>query len=170
MSDVNADNPEINDPVDEQTPDVQKLQEERDDLYNRLARATAEFKNSQKRMQVEFDQQLQYANASLIKNLIPVIDNFERALAQDAESSDVPAILKGMQIVHDQWLSVLKKEEVEEIAPQEGDTFDPTRHEALLHQASDKYNEPTVTQLLQKGYALHGRTLRPAKVAVSKPN
>lgn len=145
-----------------------KLQAERDDLYERLARATAEFKNSQKRMQSEFDQRLQYANSSLIKSLIPVIDNFERALAQDPTKLDVDSIMKGMQIVHDQWLSVLKREKVEEIAPKEGDAFDPTQHEALMQQPSDKYEEPTVTQLLQKGYSLHGRTLRPAQVAVSK--
>jgi molecular chaperone GrpE len=150
------------------SPDVQKLQAERDDLYERLARATAEFKNSQKRMQGEFDQRLAYANSSLIKSLLPVIDNFERALAQDPSKADVQSILKGMQIVHDQWLAVLKKEEVEEIAPKEGETFDPTKHEAIMQQPTDKYDEPTVTQLLQKGYSLHGRTLRPAQVAVSK--
>src|SRR5688500_9175751 len=59
------------------------LKAERDDLYNRLARATADYKNSQKRQQAEFDQRAQYANQSLIKSLLPVIDNFERALAVD---------------------------------------------------------------------------------------
>ena len=72
-----------------------------------------------------------------------------------------------MQIVHDQWLNVLKQQQVEEIAPAPGTPFDPTQHEALMQQDS-QYNEPTVVQLLQKGYALHGRTLRPAQVAVSR--
>src|SRR5688500_159315 len=63
--------------------DTSKLQAERDDLFERLARATADFKNSQRRMQQEFDQRLAYANQSLIKQLLPVIDNFERALAVD---------------------------------------------------------------------------------------
>ena len=54
------------------------------------------------------------------------------------------------------------------VAPAPGERFDPTKHEALMQQPSDKYDEPTVTQLLQKGYSLHGRTLRPAQVAVSK--
>ena len=73
-----------------------------------------------------------------------------------------------MQIVHDQLMSVLKSQRVEEIAPKTGDPFDPTKHEALMQQPSDQYTEPTVMLLLQKGYALQGRTLRPAQVAVSK--
>ena len=98
-----------------------------------------------------------------------MIDNFERALAVDPAKVDARAILKGMQIVHDQWLNVLKQQEVEEIAPAAGTPFDPTKHEALMQQDA-VYPVPTVVQLLQKGYALHGRTLRPAQVAVSKSN
>src|SRR6187455_196737 len=94
--------------------DTQRLQAERDDLFDRLARATADFQNSRKRIQTEADQRLQYANASLIKSLIPVIDNFERALAVDPEKADAKTILKGMQLIHDQWLAVLRQQEVEE--------------------------------------------------------
>ena len=146
---------------------MRKLQAERDDLFNRLARATADFKNTQKRLQTESDQRVQYANQSLIKSLLPVIDNFERALAVDASKVDAAAILRGMQIVHDQWLSMLKQQQIEEIAPKPGTPFDPSRHEALMQQDS-QYKTPTVVQLLQKGYSLHDRTLRPAQVAVSK--
>jgi molecular chaperone GrpE len=145
-----------------------KLRSERDQLFERLARATAEYKNSQKRLESEFDSRIQYANSALIKSLLPTIDNFERALAQDAAKVDAASILKGMQIVHDQLMAVLKSQKVEEIAPRPGDHFDPTRHEALMQQPGDHYREPTVTQLLEKGYALHGRTLRTAKVAVSR--
>ena len=148
--------------------DLIQLRTERDQLYERLARATAEFKNSQKRQETEFDTRLQYANSSLIRSLLPVIDNFERALAQDTTKVDSAAIAKGMQIVHDQMMAVLKQQKVESIAPNQGDPFDPTRHEALMHQPNDQYPDPTVTQLLQKGYSLQGRTLRPAQVAVSK--
>jgi len=145
-----------------------KLRSERDQLFERLARATAEYKNSQKRMEAEFDSRIQYANSSLIKSILPMIDNFERALSQDTSKVDAAMILKGMQIVHDQLMAVLKSQKVEEIAPKPGEVFDPTRHEALMQQPSDQYQEPAVTQLLEKGYTVHGRTLRPAKVAVSK--
>jgi molecular chaperone GrpE len=147
-----------------------KLQQERDSLYERLARATADYQNSRKRLETEMDQRQQYANASLIKSLLPVIDNFERALAVDVGKADPASILKGLQVVHDQWLTVLKDQDVEVIAPQPGTPFDPQKHQALMQQAGQEYKEPTVTQLLQKGYALHDRTLRPASVAVSKSN
>jgi molecular chaperone GrpE len=150
--------------------DLQRLQAERDDLYQRLARATADFKNTQKRLQGEADQRVQYGNSSLIKSLLPVIDNFERALAQDASKVDAAAILKGMQIVHDQWLNVLKQQQVDEIAPKPGDAFDPSRHEALMQHDAPQYagKGQTVVQLLQKGYSLGERVLRPAQVAVSR--
>jgi molecular chaperone GrpE len=145
-----------------------KLRSERDQLFERLARATAEYKNSQKRVEAEFDSRIQYANSSLIKAILPTIDNFERALAQDATKVDAATILKGMQIVHDQLLAVLKAQKVEVVAPAAGEHFDPTKHEALMQQPSDQYTEPTVTQLLEKGYVMNGRTIRTAKVAVSK--
>ena len=97
-----------------------------------------------------------------------MIDNFERAFAVDPAKTDAASLLKGMQIVHDQWLAVLRKQHVEEIAPEPGTPFDPAQMQALMQQPTDKYPENHVTQLLQKGYALHGRTLRPAQVAVSK--
>jgi molecular chaperone GrpE len=147
--------------------DIQKLRRERDSLYERLARATAEFQNIRKRQEQEADQRVQYANSTLIKSLLPVIDNFERALAVDPTKADAASILKGMQIVHDQWLNVLRQQQVEEIAPTPGTPFDPNLHQAIMQQDAT-YPVPTVVQLLQKGYALHGRTLRPAQVAVSK--
>jgi molecular chaperone GrpE len=147
--------------------DFERIKAERDMLYEKLARAQADFQNSRKRIQAEADQRLHYANANLIKSLLPVIDNFERALAQDPSKSDPATLMKGMQIVHDQWLNVLKQQQVQEIAPQPGEAFDPTRHEALMQQPSD-FDDGSVVQLLQKGYALHDRTLRPAQVSVSK--
>jgi len=147
--------------------DAERLKAERDMLFEKLARAQADFQNSRKRIQAEADQRAQYANASLIKSLLPVIDNFERALAQDPAKSDAATIVRGMQIVHDQWLNVLKQQQVQEIAPQPGEPFDPNRHEALLQQPSE-HPEGSVVQVMQKGYALHDRTLRPAQVSVAK--
>ncbi|MCC6422035.1 MAG: nucleotide exchange factor GrpE [Phycisphaerales bacterium] len=163
-----ADSAEV-EPMDDMTGgELRKLREERDSLFERLARATADYRNSQRRLEQDKEQAVQYANSSLIKSLLPVIDNFERALAVDPAKIDATSILKGMQIIHDQWMDVLKSQDVEEVAPNPGTPFDPTHHEALMQQPSDKYADPTVTQLLQKGYMLHGRTLRPAGVAVSR--
>ncbi len=148
--------------------DRDALQQERDSLFERLARTTAEFQNARRRLESDKEQALAYANSALIKSLLPVIDNFERALATDAGKADPAIILKGMQIVHDQWMKVLKDQFVEVITPQPGEPFNPATMEALIQQVSDKYDPNHVTMLLQNGYSLHGRTLRPAQVAVSK--
>ena len=149
--------------------ELARLRAERDSLFERLARVSADFQNTRKRLEAETDQRMQYANGGLIKALLPVIDNFERALAVDPSKADAASVLKGLQIVHDQMMMVLRAQNVEEIAPQSGEKFDPTRHEALMQQPTPTPTpEPVVTQLLQKGYALHDRTLRPAQVAVSK--
>lgn len=147
--------------------ELDRLRSERDSLFDRLARATADFQNIRKRQEQETEQRVQYANSTLIKALLPVIDNFERALAVDPAQTDSASILKGLQIVHDQLINALKQQNVEEIAPVPGEPFDPAHHQALIQQESD-HPPHTVVQLLQKGYALHGRTLRPAQVAVSK--
>jgi molecular chaperone GrpE len=148
--------------------DVDPLQQERDSLYERLARTTAEFQNARRRLESDKEQAVAFANSSLIKSLLPVIDNFERALSVDPAKVEAATILKGMQIVHDQWMTVLKSQFVETIAPEPGTAYDPATMEALIQQPSDEYPPNTVTQLLQNGYSLHGRTLRPAQVAVSK--
>ena len=148
--------------------DLRKLQEERDALFEQVARVQADFRNAQKRLESEKQQAVQFANSRLITSLLPVIDNFERALEQDPSKVDAVTIMKGMQIVHDQFINVLKQQNVEVLAPEPGTPFDPNQHQALMQQPSDKYEEPTVTQLMQKGYSQHGRVLRPAAVAVSK--
>jgi molecular chaperone GrpE len=147
--------------------DVEKLQAERDALFDKLARTQADFRNAQRRLEQDKEQAIQFANASLIKTLIPVIDNLDRAVSVDQAKADPATILKGMQIVLDQLAKVLASQGVEVVNPTPGTPFDPQRHEALMHQPSDKYKDPTVVMALQKGYVMHGRTLRPAGVAVS---
>ena len=148
--------------------DLQQLQTELDDLRTRLARVQADFQNSRRRLETDKEQAVQYSNANLIKALLPVIDNFERALAVDPARADAGSILKGLQLVHDQLMAALGANHVQIIGPEPGTPFDPSHHQALMQEPSDQYEEPTVTKLLQKGYALHDRTLRPASVAVSK--
>ena len=157
-------------PADGESPSLQdydKIKAERDALYERLARAQADFQNSRKRLEAESDQRLQYANGQLIKNLLPTIDNLERALAVDVDTTDAKSVVHGLQVLVDQLMKVLTAQSIEVIAPEPGSPFDPTKHEALMQQQSD-LPPNHVTQLLQKGYALRDRTLRPAQVAVSK--
>jgi molecular chaperone GrpE len=165
--DTDDDQPADRGPDNPTDDDLEKLRKERDELFHRLMRTAADFKNSQRRLEQEKEQALQFANSNLVKALLPVIDNFERALAVDADKTDVAAVLKGMEIVQHQLTKLLSQQHVTIISPNPGDAFDPTKHEALMQQPSDQYKDHSVLQVLQKGYAMHGRTLRPASVIVS---
>ncbi len=167
VEDPSSQNGPATEPAGTGDDELARLTAENKNLFDRLARATAEFQNSRKRLESDMEQRLQYANQQLIKSLLPVIDNFERALAVDVSKADAASVLKGMQIVHDQWLSVLKQQSVEVIAPAPGEPFDPNRQEALMQQESD-FGPNAVVQLLQKGYTLRDRTIRPAQVTVSQ--
>lgn len=148
--------------------DLEKLQAERDNLFSQLARVQADFKNAQRRLEADKVQAIQYANEKLIKALIPVLDNFDRAVEVDPSKTDTGALLKGVQMVREQLTKALAEQQVQIIAPAAGTPFDANEHQALLQQPGEQYSEPTVTQLLQKGYSFHGRVLRPAQVAVNK--
>lgn len=165
-----ADQGEVSPEQQQLENDLKKLQDERDTLFERLARVTADFKNAQKRLEDDKRQAIEYANSALITALLPVIDNFERALAIDPAKTDVQAILKGMELICDQWISVLRSQHVEQINPKPGDKFDPVNHQAIMQQPSEEFKdakEPVVTLLLQKGYTMRSRVLRPAQVAVN---
>jgi molecular chaperone GrpE len=155
--------------VDLVEQELVRIQAERDELFSRLARTTADFQNTRRRLQADADQRIQYANTGMVKALLPVLDSMERALSVDPQSADAKSILKGMEIVHQQFLNALKSLDVQEIMPQPGEPFDPTRHEAMLQQESEEHPPHSVTQVLQKGYAMHDRVIRPAQVAVSGP-
>ncbi len=147
--------------------ELANIRKERDELFERLARTTAEFKNSQRRLEADRDQALGFANERLLKSLLPVVDNFDRAMAHDGTTADAASLLKGLEMVHEELLKVLKKYELDVIAPSVGDDFDAAKHEALVQQES---NLPAgrITLVIAKGYSLKGRILRPAQVALSK--
>ena len=142
----------------------QRVKDERD----KLMYAVAESQNMRKRLEGEKEQAVQFANQALVRSLIPIIDNFERALAVDPAKVDAASVLKGLQLVHDQLMKELEKQRVEVIDPKPGTPFDPTRHEALMQQDVAGAKPNTVTMAMTRGYSLHGRTLRAAGVAVAK--
>ena len=164
-----------NDPVEvdpvgamfDQEAEVEALRAEKSAVYEKLARVQADFTNARKRLETDMETRLAYANQSLIESLLPVIDNFDRALAQDPAKVDAATILKGITLVSEQLKSLVAKYNVEEVTPQPGDDFDPNLHQAIMQQESD-LPEGKVTMLLQKGYTLKGRVVRAAQVAVSK--
>ena len=143
------------------------VEEERDDLLARLQRLSADYLNYQKRARRDLDQTRQFANEDLIKALLPVIDDMERALAAARENhgEDDP-LFQGMQLVHDKAVETLGRFGVTVIEA-EGKPFDPDRHTAMMQQPAGDCEPNTVLQEIQRGYELRGRTVRPASVVVS---
>jgi molecular chaperone GrpE len=146
----------------------EQLRQDRDDLLARLQRVSADYLNYQKRVQRDADFARQYANEELVKSLLPVLDDMERALAAARENRppDDP-LLAGMQLVHDKAVETLGRFGVTVIEA-EGKRFDPDLHHAVLHQPSEAVEPGMVLNEVQRGYKLKGRTIRPSTVVVSK--
>ncbi|HET8645916.1 MAG TPA: nucleotide exchange factor GrpE [Vicinamibacteria bacterium] len=143
---------------------VEELRRERDELMDQLLRKRAEFDNFRKR--VERDRQAAGldAVAALLKDLVPTIDNLDRALASPA---DAAGLLQGVDMIRRGLLSVLESKGVVVEDPT-GAPFDPSRHQALSHEPAPGHAEGTVVEVYQKGYSFKDRLLRPALVKVAK--
>lgn len=148
-------------------PEKEKLQQEKDELYNRLLRVQAEYDNFRKRTQKEKEADRKYKSQSVVTELLPVLDNFERALNVDVEDEASKGIFEGLQMVYRQMKDVLEKEGVEVIET-EGEQFDPQIHQAVMQVEDDNYESNVVIQELQKGYRLKDRVIRPAMVKVNQ--
>jgi molecular chaperone GrpE len=138
--------------------------EERDKFLELLQRTQADFENYQKRNRRELELERKYALTPLARDLLPVLDNLERALAY-ANAGD--SLAQGVRMVRSQLLDILRRHHIVPIAA-EGQPFDPNQHEALLHEPSGEHPPGTVIRVLEPGYVYHDRVLRPAKVAVSR--
>jgi molecular chaperone GrpE len=148
---------------------VESLRAERDDLLARLQRVSADYLNYQKRVQRDVADAREFANADLIKSLLAVLDDMERALdaAQANHAGDDP-LLVGMRLVYDKAVATLGRFGLSAIQAL-GQPFDPYKHHALHHEPSGEHPPGIVLQELQKGYELKGRVIRPASVVVSGP-
>ena len=141
------------------------LQAERDELFDRLQRLAAEFDNFRKRNARDSATLAERANERLVKELIPILDDLGRALEAAAEHEEAK-LEDGVRLVHRSLGDLLRKEGLAEIAT-EG-KFDPHVHEALLSQPSDA-EEGSVIEVVQKGYKLGDKVIRPARVVVAAP-
>jgi molecular chaperone GrpE len=153
----------------EQIEDLKTRAATADENWDRLLRTTADFDNFKKRAAREKTETAQYATASLIQKLLPVLDNFEMALAaaQNAKGDKLASLQSGVQMIQQQLKSALMESGLEEIDAA-GKPFDPNFHEAISHQESADVTEGSVLQQLRKGYKLKDRLLRPATVIVAK--
>ncbi len=147
--------------------EVDELADQNAVLLDSLKRLKADFDNYRKRMLKEQTRILETAEADLVKKLLPVIDNLERALASASEG-EAKGLSEGVAMVLDLMLSVLEKEGLEVIDPQ-GEPFDPEHHEAMMVVETSECPEDTVVGVVQRGYRFNGLLLRPAMVRVSCP-
>ena len=140
-----------------ETGDAAKLKEQ-------LAYLAAEFENFRKRVVREREAQAAFGNERLLLAVLPFLDNLERAMGQATASSE--ALLSGVRMTYDQFLSELRKFGLEQL-PSHGGTFDPSRHEAIASVPVPGMPGGTILAEARKGYLLHGRLLRPAQVTVA---
>lgn len=145
-------------------PELQKVKAERDSLLDRLARAQAEFENARRRAAKEQQDFRDFAMADAIKSLLPVVDNFERALQSKSEAADLRA---GVELIYKQLRDVLTKLGVQPISAK-GAQFDPHIHEAVEMVETPDAADHEVLEEWQRGYKYKDRLLRPAMVRVAK--
>jgi molecular chaperone GrpE len=142
-------------------------EKENGELIDRLQRTMAEFDNYRKRVSREKDDLLKYGAEKMALDMLPVADNFERALEQAKSATDPAAVVAGIEMIHKQFLATLEKYKVRPFDSL-GETFNPEKHEAMAQQEHPDYDENTIMAELQKGYFLDDRLLRPASVVVSR--
>jgi len=148
--------------------ELEKMQDEKEDYYDRLLRASAEFDNYKKRTDREKTELRKYANESLTRDLLSVVDNLERAIMMSIESqASTESILEGVEMTLKEILKILKKFQVKPLNSM-GEIFDPRFHQAVGQEESGDSPANTILKELQKGYMIHDRLLRPAMVIVSK--
>jgi molecular chaperone GrpE len=148
---------------------LEASKKENEENYDRFLRVSAEFENYKKRQSREMVEFRKYANQSLIRDILPVIDNLERAISStEVGTEEGNGILEGIALTFKDLLKILEKYDVQPIDAV-GAPFDPNFHQAVSQEASDDYPENTVLHELQKGYLLHDRLVRPSMVIVSTP-
>jgi molecular chaperone GrpE len=153
----------------EQLAELKERAAKADEHWERVLRTTADFENYKKRAAREKQDAIKFANESLLQKLIPVLDNFDMAMAatQTASTDAAQALQTGVNMIYKQFKQVLTDNGLEELDAT-GKTFDPNQHEAVSQKETDEVAEGQVVQQLRKGYKMRDRLLRPATVVVAK--
>lgn len=146
---------------------IAELEAKIKEMENRYLRLYADFENFRRRTRQEMEAAEKYRAQSLVSDLLPALDNFERALKIETENEQAKSILQGMEMVYRSLLDALKKEGVEAIEAV-GKPFDPHLHQAVMQVEDSNYEPNTVVEEFQKGYKLKDRVIRPAMVKVSQ--
>ena len=159
-------------PVDEAKvlkEQIQKLEAEKAEMKDQFLRKAADFDNFRKRLIRDKEDAVSFANTSLLTDLIDVLDDFERAEEAAKKSKDFDTLANGVDLIEKRLMGLLEKKwGLTKYVPV-NEAFDPEKHEALMMTESSDVKEPTVAEVFQNGYILHGRVIRHAKVKVSMP-
>uniref|UniRef100_C5D4U2 Protein GrpE n=1 Tax=Geobacillus sp. (strain WCH70) TaxID=471223 RepID=C5D4U2_GEOSW len=158
---------EQNDELAAANAKIAELEAKIKEMENRYLRLYADFENFRRRTKMEMEAAEKYRAQSLVSDLLPALDNFERALKIEADNEQAKSILQGMEMVYRSVLDALKKEGVEAIEAV-GKPFDPNLHQAVMQVEDSNYEPNTVVEEFQKGYKLKDRVIRPAMVKVSQ--
>ena len=164
-----ANSADVENSLKEMEAKLEAKEEEAKETYDRLLRVTADFENYKKRSSREMEDFRKYANQSLLKEMLSVVDNLELAINSSNEDKNTDkSLIEGLNLTLNEILRVFEKFNVTPIEAQD-QTFDPAYHEAVMREETDDYPENTVISEFQKGYLIHDRLLRPAMVVVAVP-
>ncbi|HHC6161148.1 TPA: nucleotide exchange factor GrpE [Staphylococcus aureus] len=152
------------DPKDQKINELQQLADENEEKYLRLC---AEFENYKRRIQKENEINKTYQAQRVLTDILPAIDNIERALQIEGDDETFKSLQKGVQMVHESLINALKDNGLEVIKT-EGEAFDPNIHQAVVQDDNPDFKSGEITQELQKGYKLKDRVLRPSMVKVNQ--
>jgi molecular chaperone GrpE len=149
------------------TADPSELQRQRDDYYDRLLRKTAEFDNYRKRVERDRQMASESAAAGVIEELLPLMDDLERALKVEPGGESGEAYRRGVELIHQQLLEILRKRGVRPLEALGAD-FDPHYHQAVAYEPAEGHREGEIVEEFRRGYMLGDRLLRPSMVKVAK--
>jgi molecular chaperone GrpE len=173
MADTNTKNAEPKTAPAPQPSDLEVLktraetaEQERDQFRNLAQRTRADFENYQKRAQRDREQERLFAQVPLAEDLLPVLDNLERAVAAGKQAGEQGPLVQGVAMALSQWMDVFRRHGITRIEAQ-GAPFDPHLHQAVMQQPTAEQPPMTVLQVLETGYKMHDRVLRPARVVVA---
>jgi molecular chaperone GrpE len=146
---------------------IEKLTAEKDEVFAKLQRVSADYMNYQKRSAKQISESVTYEKEWVIKSLLPVLDNFEHSLCGAEKIEDAESLRKAVKMIYDQFLAVLKNHGIEQITSV-GQKFDPAFHEAMMNRTEPDKEDCAILDEFQKGYRLGEKVLRPARVIVNK--
>jgi molecular chaperone GrpE len=152
--------------LSEEQQRIQELESKLEEVNQKNLRLQADYDNFRRRTREEQAASLKYKSQSLLEQLLPALDNFERALKTEATNDQTKNLIQGMEMVYRQLADALKQEGLSEV-PTVGATFDPNMHQAVMQVEDSEYESNTVIEELQKGYMLKDRVIRPAMVKVN---